>query len=63
MDIQDCNELNIFLNLSTNQLECLPGVLVAPPGYSQLLPATDVKPKFKYKWLLILLGVYVLAKK
>jgi hypothetical protein len=64
MDLDNCDEKNIFLNLTTGDLECLPGVLIPPTGYSQLVPTTDVRPKPKYwKWALLAVGLYAVLKK
>ena len=62
--IDNCDDKNIFLNLTTGELECLPGVLIPPTGYSQLVPTTDVRPKKRYwKFILIALAGYYLLKK
>lgn len=67
MELDNCNPLNLFLNMQTGQLECLPGVLIPPPGYSQLAPEVTVTPesnKPKLLWLLLTgAAVLLIAKK
>ena len=38
MDIENCDPKSVFLILTTGGIECLPGVLIPPAGYSQLAP-------------------------
>jgi len=64
MDIDNCNPLNIYLNLDTNKIECLPGVLIPPAGYSQILPEATVRPKnWWVKYALIAAAALILLKK
>lgn len=59
MDIDNCNPLNVYLNLNTGKIECLPGVIIPPPGYSQIGPETTVTPNTTLAKIpaLIVLGV------
>ncbi|MAB65354.1 MAG: hypothetical protein CL662_00795 [Bacteroidetes bacterium] len=66
ISVQDCDELNIYLNNQTGNLECLPGVLVPPAGYTTLLPEVPVTPKkfkFPFKLLLAGLALYLVTRK
>jgi len=64
MDIENCDPKSVFLNLTTGGIECLPGVLIPPAGYSQLAPEVTVKPKPQYwKYALGVLAIYYLIKK
>lgn len=63
-DIQNCDPLNIFMNVNTGQLECLPGVLIPPPGYTQLIPAVDVSPKNNnWKYVMAVIIALMILKK
>jgi hypothetical protein len=62
--IENCDPLNLFVNNATGQLECLPGTIVAPDGYSQLIPEVTVRPKnWWVKYALIGIAAYYLVKK
>lgn len=63
MDIDNCDPLSVFLNLETGQIECLPGVLIPPPGYSQLGPEVTVTPENAPRsfWFYIALGIVAVA--
>lgn len=66
ISVKDCDELNIYLNTQTGNLECLPGRLVPPPGYTTLLPEVPVTPKkfkFSIKLLLAGLALYLITRK
>tara|TARA_R100001591_G_scaffold118462_1_gene141441 strand:- start:7304 stop:7612 length:309 start_codon:yes stop_codon:yes gene_type:complete len=66
ISVKDCDELNIYLNTQTGNLECLPGRLVPPPGYTTLLPEVPVTPKkfkFSIKLLLAGLALYFITRK
>ena len=66
ISVKDCNELNIYLNTQTGNLECLPGRLVPPPGYTTLLPEVPVSPKkskLPIKLLLAGLALYLVTRK
>lgn len=63
-NIDNCDPKNIFLNMNTGKLECLPGVLIPPTGYSQLLPEVDVKPKnWWVKYALMAAAAWYLIKR
>lgn len=66
ISVQDCDELNIYLNNQTGNLECLPGVLVPPAGYTTLIDEVTVTPKktkFPFKLLLAGLALYLVTRK
>ena len=66
ISIKDCDELNIYLNTQTGNLECLPGVLVPPSGYTTLIDEVTVIPKkikFPFKLLLAGLALYLVTRK
>lgn len=44
MALNNCPQENIFINLTTWENECLPGVLIPPAGYSQPIPEVTVTP-------------------
>jgi hypothetical protein len=63
-DIENCDPKNIYLNMTTGELECLPGVNVAPQGYSQILPEVTVRQKnWWVKYVVIAIATYYLVKK
>lgn len=63
-NIETCDPKNLFLNMETGQLECLPGVLIPPQGYSQLLPETKVRPKnWWLKYVLLGIAAYYVMKR
>ena len=62
--IENCDPLNRYLNLTTFKEECLPGVIIPPPGYTQLLPEVPVKPKINWiNYALIGIAAYYILKK
>jgi len=62
--IETCDPKNVFLNMATGQLECLPGVLIPPAGYSQLAPEVTVRPKnWWVKYVLAAAALYYATKK
>lgn len=62
--IDNCKDIYLYINNSTGQLECLPGEVLPPPGYSQILDTVPVSPKKNYKPLLLLaIGALLLMSK
>jgi len=63
-ELKNCDPLNRYLNLTTGKEECLPGVIISPPGYTQLLPEVPVKPKSNWiNYALIGIAAYYIFKK
>lgn len=63
-NIENCNPLNIFINNATGLPECLPGVNVAPDGYSQPIPEVTVRPKnWWIKYAVLGVAAYMLIKR
>ena len=64
MELENCDPKSVFLNLTTGQLECIPGTIIPPQGYSQILPEATVKPKnWWVKYALLGVAAYYLLKK
>lgn len=63
-DLKYCDPLNVYINNSTLKPECIPGTLIPPQGYSQVIPEVLVKPKPNWiKYALLGVAAYVLLKK